>query len=237
MKKKPGLKVRAVCERVADAIRFRWRTPSTRCCLQGHAQMSVPVPSDRSSSHVRHLVFLAAVMIAMYLCMRTLRFTHHGLNVAFASLFLSVPLFGIRPALRLRRWPKILALVLLTPLLAISIPRLLMMATNDIPDAIGHVQLSRELGSLQQGQYSVHLAWEETAGGAVGPHGVSLEQRRSILPGLYIVKSVDYFEGASEGSLSWVGPNTVSLYIPLAGYDQDQKDLRRVYSLKPWLYF
>ena len=90
---------------------------------------------------------------------------------------------------------------------------------------------------LQQGQYSVHLAWVETAGGAVGPHGVSLEQRRTILPGIYAVRDLDYFEGASEGNISFVGPDRVSLYLPIAGYNKDQKDVRRTYSLKPWLYF
>jgi len=127
--------------------------------------------------------------------------------------------------------------MLLTPLLVISVPRLLMMATNDIPDAVTHRQLSRELCALQQGQYSVHLAWEETSGGALGPHGVSLEQRRNILPGIYAVKYLDYFEGASEGSLSFAGPNKVALYIPVAGYHQDKKNVQRVYFLRPWLYF
>lgn len=71
----------------------------------------------------------------------------------------------------------------------------------------------------------------------MGPHGVSLEQRMNILPGIYLVKSLDYFEGASEGTLSWAGADRISLYIPIAGYHNDQKDVRRVYSLKPRLYF
>jgi len=115
--------------------------------------------------------------------------------------------------------------------------RLSAMAACDIPDAVKHVQLSRELCRLQHGGYSVHLAWEETAGGAIGPHGVSLEQRRSILPGIYLVKSLEYFEGAREGTLSWTGPDRVALFIPTSGYYQNQKNIRREYSLKPWLYF
>ena len=111
------------------------------------------------------------------------------------------------------------------------------MVACDIPDAVRHVQLSRELSTLQHGEYSVHLAWKETAGGAVGPHGVSLEQRRSIFPGIYLVKSLDYFEGASKGTLSWAGADRVALFIPTAGYDQNQKNIEREYSLKPWLYF
>jgi len=199
--------------------------------------MSATVPADLRSKPVRRLAFLAGLMIFMYLCVRTLGFTHHSLNVAFATALLSLPLFAIRPALHLRGWPKILTLTLLTPLLVIAGPRLLMMATADIPNAVNHLQLSRDLCTLQQGQYSVHLLWEETSGGAVGPHGVSLEQRRNILPGIYAVKYLDYFEGASEGSLTFVGPNKVALFIPIAGYYQDQRNIRQVYSLKPWLFF
>ena len=71
----------------------------------------------------------------------------------------------------------------------------------------------------------------------MGPHGVGREQRRNICPGMYAVRDLDYCEGAREGTISFVGPNMVSLYIPIAGYNEDQKNVRRVYSLKPWLYF
>jgi hypothetical protein len=200
--------------------------------------MSDPVPLNRSRSNpVRRLVLLAALMVVMFVCMRTLRFTHDGFNIAFGCLFLVIPFFAIKPALHLSRWAKTAALILLIPLSALSALFLLITMVGDVPAAIDHVELSRELCTLYQGKYSVRLAWEETAGGAVGPHGVILEQRRTIFPGLFAVRYVDYFEGASEGTISFTGPNTVSLYIPIAGYDEDEKDVRRVYSLKPWLYF
>lgn len=192
---------------------------------------------NRRSNPVRRLVFLTALTVFMYLCMRAFRFTNAGLNPAFGCLFLLLPLFAIKPALRLTRWVKIVTLSLLMPLLAFSVVGLSAMVACDIPDAVNHRQLSRELCTLHQGQYSVHLAWEETSGGAVGPHGVILEQRRTILPGIYAVKYLDYFEGASDGSLSFVGPDKVALYIPIAGYDRDQKNIQRVYSLRHWLYF
>lgn len=204
---------------------------------EGDTQMSGSVPSSRSSKPVRRLVVLVALAVLMYLCMGTFRFTYHALNLAFVCLFFLLPFFAIKPALRLPRWAKITTLILLIPTLAISLLGLSAMAACDIPDAIYHVQLSRVLCTLQHSEYSVNLAWEETAGGAIGPHGVSLEQRRHILPGMYLVKSLDYFEGASEGTLSWAGADRVSLYIPIAGYYQNQKNIRREYSLKPWLYF
>jgi hypothetical protein len=199
--------------------------------------MSDSAPSDSRTNPVRLLVCLAALMGFMYLCMRTLRFTNVGLNVAFVFLFLMLPVLALRPALRLPRIAKIATLTMLIPLSALSLFGLLAMAACDIPDAINHRQLRRELCTLHQGQYSVHLAWEETSGGAVGPHGVSLEQRRSILPGIYVVKSLDYFEGATAGTISFVSPDRVSLYIPISGYDRDETNVQRVYSLKPWLYF
>jgi hypothetical protein len=173
----------------------------------------------------------------MYVCMRTLSFTHDGLNLTFGCLFLLLPLFAIEPALRLRRWAKTVTLIMLVPFLAFSAVRELGLLACDIPDAINHRQLSQELGTLYQGQYSVHLVREETAGGAVGPHGLGLEQRRTILPGLYALRYLDYCEGAHDGSLSVVGPDKIELSIPVAGYYQDQQNVHRVYSLKPWLYF
>jgi hypothetical protein len=199
--------------------------------------MSGSVPSNLGSKPVRHLVFLVMLAVLMYSCMGAFRFTYDGLNLAFAGLFLLLPFFAIKPTLRLPRWAKVTTLILLVPMLGISVLGLLGMAACNIPAAVNHAQLSRELCVLQHGEYSVHLAWEETAGGAIGPHGVSLEQRRKIVPGLYLVKSLDYFEGAREGTLSWAGRDRVSLHIPVAGYYDDQKNIQREYSLKPWLYF
>lgn len=199
--------------------------------------MSDSTRSTRSTAPVRRLVFIAALMVFMYLCMNVLRFTHAGLNLAFEFLFLLLPVLAVKPALRLPRTAKIVALILLVPLSAISTLGIVGMVACDIPDAVSHRQLSRELCVLQHGPYSVHLAWEETSGGAVGPHGVSLEQRRSILRGLYAFRSLDYFEGASEGTISFVSTDKVSLYIPVSGYDREQKNVQRVYSLKAWLYF
>jgi len=199
--------------------------------------MSNSIPSNRGFNPVPQLAFLAVLMIFMYLCMRTLRFTNDGLNLAFGFLFLVIPFLAIKPALRLPRRAKIATLTLLVPLLAFSLVGLSAMVACDIPDAVNHRQRSRELCTLQQGQYSVHLVWEETSGGAVGPHGVGLEQRRSLVPGVYAVRFLDYFEGATEGSLSFAGPNRVSLNIPIAGYKRDQRNIQRVYSLRRWLYF
>jgi hypothetical protein len=190
--------------------------------------------TENRSGAMRQLLLVAALMGLGFACIRTLRFTNDGLNLAFGCGFLLVPFFAIRPLLRLRRWPRVLITVLLTPLLAFSMLTLLFTVGCDIPAYVQHRELSREVGSVQQGHYSVHLLWEETAGGAVGPHGVSLEQRMFILPGLYVVKVLDYFEGAHEGSISPAGADSVRLHIPQSG---SREEVNHVYSLKHRVYF
>ena len=199
--------------------------------------MSGLVPSHRRPSPVRRLFLLAGLMGFMYWCACTLGSTHDGLNIAFECLFDLLPLLAIKPALRLSRWASIATLILLTPLVAFSLLGLSGEALFDIPAAVDHAELSQELCTVQQGRYSVHLLREETAVGAVGPHGVGLEQRIAILPGIYAVRYLDYLEGASEGSFTVAGPDRIELYIPVAGYHEDQKDVHRTYTLRPWLYF
>jgi hypothetical protein len=180
------------------------------------------------------LAALALLMVAMYGCMRTLRFTNDWLNLAFEGFFLLIPLLAIAVASRMSRRAKTWTLVFLTPLGLLSLGGILVFATSEIPAVAEQRQLSRELSAVQQGRYSVHLAWEETAGGALGPHGVGLEQRMFIAPGLYVVKYLDYFDAEHEGSLEAVGEHEIIVHIPrISGHDK----VDRVYSLKPWVYF
>jgi hypothetical protein len=132
------------------------------------ARMTEYVPSDHRSNPVLHFIGLGVLMAAMCLCMRILRFSKNELNLAFVCLFFLLPFLAARVALRLRRWAKVVAAVVLAPILANSLLFLLMIAIFDIPAAAGHRQLSRELSTVEQGHYSVHLAWEESAGGALG---------------------------------------------------------------------
>lgn len=197
--------------------------------------MTGSTASDKHSNAVHQLVGLAVLLVAMYACMRVLRSTNEWFNLAFVGLFLLVPLLAITVAiLRLRGKSKVWAAVLLAPMVAISLLRLPFLLILDVPSVVEHRQLSRELSTVQQGRYSVHLIREETAGGALGPHGVGLEQRMPFFAGLYAVKFLDYFEGASGGSISAAGPDRIELHIPNTTM---HREVDRVYSLKPWLYF
>ena len=190
--------------------------------------------TDHLHNSVRQLLVVAALMVVGYFCIGTLRFTNDALNLAFACAFFITPFLAIRPVLRLRRWRKVVSTVFLAPVLAICFFFLLTTVTCDVPALIKHRELSRELSAVQQQHYSVHLLWEETAGGAVGPHGVGLEQRMFIVRGLYLVKEVDYIEGEYEGGLIAEGADKIRLHIPKRN---GRPDIDKVYSLKPRVYF
>jgi hypothetical protein len=175
----------------------------------------MPPPSNDRRGALERLSIVAVLMAIGYLFTRTLRFTNGALNLTFVCLFLLLPFFAINPVRRLRRWPKLAALIFLVPLLVISMVCLLLTATCEIPAV-------------------VELLWQETAGGAVGWHGLGLEQRMVVVPGLYLVKHLDDFEEVNKGSLALEGADKVRLRIPKSGSHQE---VDKVYALKRRVYF
>jgi hypothetical protein len=73
-------------------------------------------------------------------------------------------------------------------------------------------------------------------GGAIGVHGLNLEQRRLIVPGLYMVKTIDFFDEANDATLSVEGLYTVSVHAK-GSYDSNDYQVDKTYHLKPWVYF
>jgi hypothetical protein len=94
-----------------------------------------------------------------------------------------------------------------------------------------------ELGRVDQHGYSVHLVLDGCGGAVVG-FIISLDQQMPLLPGLYVKRSLDAFDGAYQGSLTVAGPNEVRVQIPKgvegSGWHQE---IGRVYRLKPHVYF
>jgi hypothetical protein len=189
--------------------------------------------SNRKSAG--QLIGIAAVMGLGYLCIHTLRFTYGGLNLIFLSAFLLTPFLAIRPVLRLGRWPKRLGTIFLTPLLLLSV--LLLLFSVACANLGRHPELVRDLSTVQQGRYSVHLVRDAT-GGALGPQGLSVEQRMAVAPGLYVVKYLDFLNNALEGSLSAEASGKVRVHIskgmPWSRWEHGGDE---VYSLKPYVYF
>jgi hypothetical protein len=55
-----------------------------------------------------------------------------------------------------------------------------------------------------------------------------------VFPGVYLVKHLDYFEGANKGSRALEGADEVRLLIPKSGSHQG---VDKVYALKRRVYF
>lgn len=188
--------------------------------------------SNRKSAG--QLVAIAGVMGVGYLCIRTLRFTHEALNLIFFYMFLLTPFLAIGPVLRLGLWPKLLGTIFLAPLLSLSL--LLLLFSAVFGNFGRHPELVRDLSTVQQGRYSVHLV-DDASGGTLGPNGLSVQQRMAVVPGLYLVKYVDFLDDAYGGSLSAQPPDKVRVHISDAiRWSRWEHGGEKVYSLKPNIY-
>jgi hypothetical protein len=172
-------------------------------------------------------------MVIGYTCIHTLHFTVGALNLIFVCTFFAVPILAIPPVLRLRRQARIWGLILLTPLLLLS--SFLLLGTVVFDGMLGGSERTQPLQSFQMGSSTIQLQKYES-GGAVGVRGLNLEQRRLIVPGLYMVRSVDFFDYAKEGTLSVEAPNRVRVHAK-GSYISNDSEVDKVYSLKPWIYF
>lgn len=94
-----------------------------------------------------------------------------------------------------------------------------------------------ELGRVDQQSYSVLLVRDGCGGAAVG-FVTFLDQRMTLLPGLYLKRSLDVFDGAYEGSLTAAGPNQIRVQIStgVEGSNWNRK-VDHVYQLRPHVYF
>src|SRR6202008_3428505 len=110
--------------------------------------------------------------------------------------------------------PRVWGWILLAPLLLFS--SFLLLGTV----IFGGTERTATLQTFQLGSSTIELQRYEN-GGAVGVHGLNLEQRRLIIPGLYMVKSVDFFDSAKEGKLSVEGPYTVRVHARGNYYSND----------------
>jgi hypothetical protein len=190
-------------------------------------------PTKEVGKSLRQLLVIAALMVIGYTCIRTLRFTVDILNFIFVCAFYVIPFLAIRPVLRLHQRPRIWGLVLLTPLLLLS--SFLLLGTVVFDRLLGETERTQPLQTFQQGSSTIQLQRYEY-GGAVGVHGLNLEQRRLIVPGLYMVRSVDFFDSAREGTLSVQGLYRVKVHAKGNYYSNDY-EVDKVYYLKPWVYF
>jgi hypothetical protein len=189
--------------------------------------------TTKTRNSVLQLLVIAALMVIGYACIHTLRSTVGAFNFFFVCGFYVIPFFSIRPILRLSLRPRIFGLILLSPFLLLSSFLLLFHIVSVGPGWA--TEFTQSLQTFQQGSCTVELE-RYASGGAVGIHGLNLEQRRLIFPGFYLVKSVDTFDSAWEGTLSVEGPYKVRVHAK-GNYSSNDYQVDKVYDLKPWIYF
>lgn len=186
--------------------------------------------SRQTRNSVGQLLVIAALLVIGHTCVSALRFSAGTLNFICVCAFYAIPLLAIRPVLRLPHRPKVIGLILLIPLLSLSSCSLLFTVAFRGPGT--SLERTKPLQAFQEGNCTVRLFRYEN-GGALGVHGIVLEQSRLIVPGLYLVRSVAFFDSAYEGTLSVEGPGKVRVHVR-GSYD---RQIDRAYTLKPWVYF
>jgi hypothetical protein len=181
------------------------------------------------------LLIVAALMAIGYVCIRALSFTNEVFNFLSVCLFFLIPFLAIRPIMRFQKGPRFWGLALLSPLLLVSSCSLLFTVSCDGPGwSLTRIE---PLQSFQLEGSTVELERYEN-GGALGVHGLDLEQRRLIIPGLFVVRTIDFIDlrSAFDGTLSVEGPYKVRLRAK-DPYSDKNSGIDRVYTLKPWVYF
>ena len=195
---------------------------------------------ERRTTHpFRSLLLLIFTFIAGIACFWFFSFTAPVLNYLFAGVVLFLPFVAIRPILQFSPMPKIIGCILISPILLFDVLFVLLFVgcgSHELhhyrPDSC-----IQELGKVEQGNYSAHLL-RDCGGGAPVSLTVWIEQRLPLLPGLYLVRTIDSFYGAYEGKLSPVSRDEVRLQIPVGvpGSGWEEK-IDRTYKLKRHVYF
>src|SRR5437879_1858154 len=160
------------------------------------------------------------------------------LNYLFGWGVACLPFFALRPLSQLPRIPKVLGFVLVSPLLLVC---LLMIAVSVACDFDLHPyskdSCTQELERIEQHGYSVHFILDGCGGASQG-FILDVEKRMKALPGIYVFRTVDSFDGAYEGTMRSVGENQIHVHIPMgvpgSGWRQE---VDRDYRLKRHVYF
>lgn len=186
--------------------------------------------TESKSAVARGLTWLLIVVMILaigYHCNGMLRFTVPALDSIFGAMLYCVPFLAIRPVQRMPQRARSWAMIVLIPVLLFS--SLLLLAR------VFGGEYTRTIQMSQLGNSTIELQ-DYGYGGAVGVFGLNIEQRRLIVPGLYLVKSVDFFDDAGEGTMSVEGPYVINVHVKGNYYTNDHQ-IDRTYNLKPWVYF
>jgi hypothetical protein len=187
---------------------------------------------------IRDLIVLGLAFVVGIFLLRHLRFSNASLNYIFGWALLCIPFIALRPISKLPRIPKVIGLVLVSPLLLLCLFMAMMSVACDFdlhPYSKGSCRQALE--SVEQDGCSVYLI-RDGCGGALASWSLFVEQRRQLFPWIYVFRSVDFFDQAYEGSVTSAGANKIRVQIPKgtngSGWNQE---IDRTYTLKRHLYF
>jgi hypothetical protein len=197
-----------------------------------------PQETKPKSNAIRHLLLLGMLFVVGLGCCRVFRFTLPLLNHVFVVGVLCIPILALRNLSQLSRIPKVIGFVFLIPLALFSLLMILVamgsVACEMHPLNKGCLQ---ELENIERNGYSVHLMLDE-CGGVIGGRILTVEQRRPLLPGIYLFRLVDLFDEAYEGEMTPISANQIHLHIPMGVKGSFwTQEIDRTYTLKRYLYF
>jgi len=147
----------------------------------------------------------------------------------FDYRFIAIPLLAIRPMLRFPHRPKMVGLIRL--LLCSRSPPCSLLFTVGCNEPGKLIERAKPLQDFQLGNCPIRLfRYEED--GALRVRAIVLERRRLIVRGLYMVRSVAFFDSAKEGTslCERTGQSEGSCECI------NDYEIVEVYTLKPWVY-
>ncbi|MGA8273940.1 MAG: hypothetical protein WB919_20420 [Candidatus Sulfotelmatobacter sp.] len=202
--------------------------------------MSASQIAGQTKTHPgRSLILLGCAFLLAYGCIRIFSSSNTAFNHFFVLGWLSIPFIALRPLSQLPRLSKWIGFVLVTPLLLLCLVMCLITVTCDFYlHPYGKDSCLEELGKIEQNGYSVHLVHDRGCGGALDSGSLDVEQRKTIFPGLYLVRSIAYFDGAYEGQITQSGSSAIHVHVPKGAEGSIwHQEVDRTYMLKRYLYF
>ena len=199
------------------------------------ASVSQPV---RGNGHpVLQLLFLFGLFLLGFGCFRYLRFTIQWLNYLFAFGVLCLPFATLRSIARLPKIPKVFGFIIISPILLVSLSLIAISVACDIElHPYTKDSCLQDLSQVEQAGYSVHLI-QDTCGGAIAGVSWEVEQRKTVLPGLYVFRPIDYLPVGDNGRISSTGADSIEVNIPYDERDALRPAIKRGYMLKRHVYF
>lgn len=144
---------------------------------------------------IRKLVLLGLAFTAGFVCIRHLRFTHPLPNELFAAAVLALPFLALRPLSQLHKIPRVIGRIALTPVLMLSFfLAVWFVSCGDLQLRPSKESCLQEVARIDKTGYSVHV-FNDLCGGPAVRVTLLVEQRMPLLPGLYLFRNVDIYDG------------------------------------------